>query len=48
MTVYRARELCWMSSEANKTTRTVDQKVAFVQKCVDDKLRSVGMAPPVR
>ncbi len=37
-----------MSTEANKATRNVDQKVQFVQKCVDDKMRSVGMAPPVR
>jgi hypothetical protein len=42
MTVYRARELCWMSTEANKATRTVDQKVQFVQKCVDEKLRAAA------
>jgi len=42
MTIYRARELCWMSTEANKATRTVDQKVQFVQKCVDEKMRAAA------
>lgn len=42
MTTQRARELCWMASENTKFKSNLDQKVKYVEKCVDDKMRTAG------
>jgi len=42
MTTQRAREQCWMASENTKFARNLDQKVKWVEKCVNDKLRAAG------
>jgi hypothetical protein len=43
MTTTRAREICWMETEENaKMKRDMDAKIKFVEKCVDEKLRSAG------
>ena len=42
MTTQRAREQCWMASESTKFARNLDQKVKYVEKCVNDKMRAAG------
>jgi hypothetical protein len=43
MTTTHAREICWMATEENpKIKRDMDAKIKFVEKCVDEKLRSAG------
>jgi hypothetical protein len=42
MTTQRAREQCWMASENTKFARNLDQKVKYVEKCVNDKMRAAG------
>ena len=42
LTTQRAREQCWMASESTKFARNLDQKVKWVEKCVNGKMRTVG------
>ena len=42
LTTQRAREQCWMASERTKFARNLDQKVKWVEKCVNDKMRTAG------
>jgi hypothetical protein len=42
LTTQKAREQCWMASESTKFARNLDQKVKWVEKCVNDKMRTAG------
>lgn len=38
----QARSECWMKVETNKSLRNIDQRVAFVDKCVADRMKGAN------
>ena len=38
--VIQARTDCWMAVEHQKSARSLDQRIAFVDKCVADQMKS--------
>jgi hypothetical protein len=38
--VIQARTDCWMAVEHNKSVRGLDERIAYVDKCVADKTKS--------
>jgi hypothetical protein len=38
----QARSECWMKVETNKGMRGIDQRVAFVDKCVADRMKGAN------
>jgi hypothetical protein len=42
LTLTKAREQCWMSTEGNKATRDLDAKSKYVAKCVDEKMKNAA------
>lgn len=42
LTITKAREQCWMSTEGNKATKDLDAKSKFVAKCVDEKMKNAA------
>ena len=48
--VQQARAACWMKVESEKNLRGIDQRIAYVEKCVNEQVknRHVSLrAPPV-
>jgi hypothetical protein len=38
--VQQARAACWMKVESEKNLRGIDQRVTYVEKCVNDQVKS--------
>jgi hypothetical protein len=38
--VQQARAACWMKVESEKNLRGIDQRIAYVEKCVNDQVKN--------
>jgi hypothetical protein len=48
MTPEKAKTDCWMKYEGDKKIKNIDQRLALVEKCVDDELRGQLVQRPQR
>lgn len=48
MTPEKAKADCWMKYEEDKKVKNIDQRLALVEKCVDDTMRGQLVARPER
>ena len=48
MTPEKAKADCWMKYENDKKVKNIDQRLALVEKCVDDTLRNQLVQRPQR
>jgi len=48
MTPEKAKTDCWMKYEGDKKIKNIDQRLALVEKCVDDTLRGQLVQRPQR
>ena len=48
MTPEKAKADCWMKYESDKKVKNIDQRLALVEKCVDDTLRNQLVQRPQR
>jgi hypothetical protein len=48
MTPETAKADCWMKYEGDKKIKNIDQRLALVEKCVDDTLRNQLVQRPQR
>ena len=48
MTPEKAKADCWMKYESDKKIKNIDQRLALVEKCVDDTLRGQLAQRPQR
>ena len=46
MTRARAARECWMRTEKANPHQDLDKRADVVNKCIEDKLKAVGAAPP--
>jgi hypothetical protein len=38
--VQQARSACWMKVESEKNLRGIDQRIAYVEKCVNEQVKN--------
>ena len=48
MTPEKAKADCWMKYESDKKVKNIDQRLALVEKCVDDTMRNQLVQRPQR
>jgi ABC-type glycerol-3-phosphate transport system substrate-binding protein len=48
MTPEKAKADCWMKYESDKKVKNIDQRLALVEKCVDDTMRNQLVRRPQR
>ena len=48
MTPEKAKADCWMKYESDKKIKNIDQRLALVEKCVDDTMRNQLVQRPQR
>src|SRR5262245_55191716 len=48
LTPEKAKADCWMKYESDKKVKNIDQRLALVEKCVDDTLRGQLVQRPQR
>ena len=48
LTPEKAKADCWMKYEGDKKIKNIDQRLALVEKCVDDTLRGQLVQRPQR
>jgi hypothetical protein len=48
LTPEKAKADCWMKYEADKKVKNIDQRLALVEKCVDETLRNQLVQRPQR
>lgn len=48
MTPEKAKADCWMKYESDKKVKNIDQRLALVEKCVDDTMRNQLVLRPQR
>jgi hypothetical protein len=48
MTPEKAKADCWMKYESDKKVKNIDQRLALVEKCVDDTMRGQLAQRPQR
>ena len=48
MTPEKAKADCWMKYEGDKKVKNIDQRLALVEKCVDDTMRNQLVQRPQR
>ena len=46
MTRARAARECWMRTEKGNQREDIDKRADLVNKCIDEKLKAAGAAPP--
>jgi hypothetical protein len=46
MTRTRAARECWMRTEKSSARDNLDKRAELVNKCIDEKMRTTGAAPP--
>ena len=46
MTRTRAARECWMRTEKSGARENLDKRVDLVNKCIDEKMKATGTAPP--